>query len=99
MQNRRVTVVARFRSRPGAEEKLKAELLSLVAPSRADRGCINYDLHQSPDDPALFMFHEDWTSREALDAHLATPHLDAFDERTKDLLAEPVEITFWEMIS
>ncbi|HVF56675.1 MAG TPA: putative quinol monooxygenase [Pyrinomonadaceae bacterium] len=98
MPEKRVTVLARARSKPGAEERLKAELLSLVEPSRRDHGCINYDLHQSADDPALFMFHENWESRAALEAHLDTPHLEAFDERTKELLAEPVEITLWELI-
>lgn len=98
MKDRRVTVIARARSRQGMEEKLKAELLALVAPTHAERGCINYDLHQSADDPAHFMFHENWESRAALDAHLATPHLTAFRERAPDLLAEPMEITLWESV-
>ena len=98
MRNSRVTVIARVRARQGMEDEVRAELLALVAPSRLERGCISYHLHQSTEDPAQFMFYENWESRASLDAHLEMPYLDAFDERTKELLAEPVEITLWEMI-
>jgi quinol monooxygenase YgiN len=72
--------------------------LALVAPSRAEEGCINYDLHQSLADRTLFLFYENWASREALEQHLLRPHSLRFDERTEGLLAEEPEITFWEML-
>ncbi len=99
MEAPKLTVVARIRAKPGLEEKVKAELLALVAPTRSEPGCINYDLHQSLDDESLFLFYENWVSRKDLDDHLKTPHLEAFLGKTEELLAEPVEITFWNMIS
>ena len=96
MADRPVTVLARVHALPGREAEVIAALLALVQPTRRERGCLNYDLHQSSEDPARFMFYENWESRAALDAHLAAPHLDAFDAQTTGLLAEPVEITFWE---
>ena len=96
--NKRVTVIARIKAQEGMEERVRQELLALIAPSRAEEACINYDLHQSVDDKSLFMFYENWTSREALDRHLEMPYLDAFDERAEGMLAEPVEITLWELI-
>lgn len=36
---------------------------------------MNYDLHQGTEDPDVFIFYENWESAQALDAHLATPHL------------------------
>ena len=95
----RVTVLARVRARAGREAEVRRLLRALVAPSRAEAACLNYDLHQSADDPTEFMFYENWTSRAALDAHLEMPYLDDFDARAADLLAAPVEITFWRMIS
>jgi quinol monooxygenase YgiN len=94
-----VTVLARVRARAGKEEDVRRLLLALVAPSRAEAGCLNYDLHQSAADPTEFMFYENWTSRAALDAHTTMPYLDEFDARSEGLLAAPVEITFWQMIS
>jgi|ERR1041384_1452149 quinol monooxygenase YgiN len=94
-----VTVLARVHARAGKEAEVQRLLRALVAPSRAEAGCLNYDLHQSVDDPTEFMFYENWTSRAALDAHLDMPYLNEFDALAEDLLAEPVEITFWQMIS
>jgi quinol monooxygenase YgiN len=96
---REVSVVARVRALEGMAERVREECLALVAPSRREKGCINYDLHQSADDPALFLFYENWTSREDLERHLETAHALRFDERTEGMLAEPEEITLWEMIS
>jgi quinol monooxygenase YgiN len=94
----KLTVVARIRALPGNEEKVRAALLALIPPTRQERGCINYDLHQSVDDPALFMFYENWENRHALDLHMKTPHLQSFRENYYELLAEPVELVFWEQI-
>ncbi len=95
----KVTVLARFKAKSGLEEQVRRELLSLVTPTRAEAGCINYDLHRSPDDPALFMLYENWVSMKDLEEHLAMPYLEAFKAKATDLLAEPLEIAFWEMIS
>ncbi|HVG34715.1 MAG TPA: putative quinol monooxygenase [Pyrinomonadaceae bacterium] len=96
---KKISVVARVRARPGKEAEVRLACLALVEPSRAEQGCINYDLHQSADDPRLFMFYENWESREDLERHLETAHALGFDETTDGMLAEPEEITFWEMIS
>jgi quinol monooxygenase YgiN len=99
MTEGRVTVLARVKARAGKEDEVRRLLVALVAPSRAEAGCLNYDLHQSTTDPTEFMFYENWVSRAALDAHAAMPYLDEFDARAAGLLAAPVEITFWQMTS
>jgi len=71
-----LTVVAEIFAKPGCEERLKEELLRCVEPTRAEEGCLQYDLHVSTQRPGHFLFFENWTSREALDRHLATPHLE-----------------------
>ncbi len=83
-------LVARITARPGQEENVKQALLALVGPTRGEAGCLNYDLHQSHADPAVFLFHENWTSQAALDAHSASPHIQAFRARAGELLAGPV---------
>ncbi|HEV2914885.1 MAG TPA: putative quinol monooxygenase [Pyrinomonadaceae bacterium] len=98
MKQQQVSVVARVKARKGFEERVRHECLALVAPSRRESGCLNYDLHQSIDDPTLFLFYENWTSREDLERHLETAHALAFDERTAGMLEEPEEVTLWEMI-
>ena len=38
--------------------------LKLIDITRAEEGCINYDLHQDNENPAHFLFYENWKSRE-----------------------------------
>jgi len=98
MASKRVTVIARIKAKEGMEEKVRQELMALVRPTRSEAGCINYDLHQSMDNKCLFLFYENWVSKDDLDRHLEMPYLKAWREKAKDLLEEPTEITLWEMI-
>jgi quinol monooxygenase YgiN len=70
MSTKTITVIATFQATPGKEAELRNALIGLVAPTRKEAGSINYDLHSSPEDPAKFLFHENWTGKAGLDAHL-----------------------------
>jgi quinol monooxygenase YgiN len=83
-----LTVIAYMRSAPGKRDELKAELEKLVEPTRAEAGCVNYDMHQGTQDPDYFAFYENWESAEHLDAHLAAPHLTHFAGLLRELLDE-----------
>jgi quinol monooxygenase YgiN len=98
MNGKTVTVVAQFKAKPGKEKQVRQELLSLLAPSRKDAGCVNYDLHQGLENPALFLFHENWASKAHLDAHLQKPDLRAVLGRVGQLVAEPPQVTLWEKL-
>ncbi len=98
MNSKTVTVVARLKAKPGQEEILRQELLALIPITRAEPGCVNYDLHQAADDPTLFLFHENWTSKQHLDDHLARPHLTALLAKADELFGEAPQITLWERI-
>ena len=94
-----VTVVATFEARPGKEAELRTALVGLVAPTRLETGCLNYDLHISPENPAKFLFHENWTTKAALDAHLQTPHIQNLLPRVNDLCTDAPTITIWDRIA
>ena len=96
---KQVTVLATIKAKKGLEETVRNEVLALVAPTRAEAGCLNYDLHQSSDDPATLMLYENWVSREDLDKHLAMPYLQAFLGKVPELLAEPVQLLLWDKIA
>ena len=93
-----ITVVATFQARAGKEAELKAALLGLLAPTRKEAGCLNYDLHESPEDPARFLFHENWTSKALLDAHLQSAHIQVLLPRVDELCTAFPEIKIWERI-
>jgi quinol monooxygenase YgiN len=93
-----LTVIAHIRAKPGQESRVRQVLQGLVSATRAEAGRINYDLHQSQTDPALFVFYENWTSEAHLDAHSKSPHIQSFRKVAGEILAGPVEITKWQVV-
>lgn len=88
-----IHVIADIRIKPGMLEEFAAIAQPFVALSRQEPGCRRYDLSASITDPESLVFVEQWESREALEAHLASPHLTAFREaRRPFLVAAHVEI-------
>lgn len=89
------TVVARPEKRAEVLRILSAQVL----PTRAEAGCVNYDFHCDKADPNVFVFYENFVSREALDEHAKQPYLQPLMSRIDELLARPIEIRFLEMLS
>ena len=82
-----LSIIAQITATQGKETLLRAELEKLVAPTRLEEGCLQYDLHVDNDNPGFFVFYENWTSEALLQAHLAAPHLDAFRAATEGAVA------------
>jgi quinol monooxygenase YgiN len=84
---RMVTAVAIAKAKPGLEDELGRRMADLVAPTLAEPGCINYDLHRSNSDPRTWMFYENWRTQADLDAHIKTAHFASFFARADEVLA------------
>ena len=93
------TIIGTVTARPETRDELATLLMAQVAPTRAEAGCINYDLHVDAADPCVFIFYENWIDRAALDAHLAMPHLQPLFSQLDRLLARPVDIRPLTMLS
>ncbi len=93
-----VRVVARLIAFPDKVEEAKALLEGLIQPTRAENGCIRYDLLQNQADPTDFTYVEEWESNEALDAHLASDHIQAAIARVPELIAEGPDIRRYTQI-
>ena len=83
-----LTIVANIHANPNQIEMVKSELEKLVPITRAEKGCINYDLHRDNSDPAHFMFYENWESRELWQIHMNEPHLAAYMKATDGAVAQ-----------
>lgn len=84
----KLTIVANIKANPGQIDLVKTELLKLIEITRAETGCINYDLHQDNDNPAHFTFYENWESRELWQTHMNAPHLAAYMAATEGAVAD-----------
>ncbi|MGF1764600.1 putative quinol monooxygenase [Aliivibrio kagoshimensis] len=78
-----LTIVASIVAKPDSIELVKSELLKLIDLTRAEPGCLQYDLHQDNNNPAHFVFYENWLSHERLQAHLASQHIANYSAATQ----------------
>lgn len=67
---KRVTFIAK----EGAQEQMKALLSAMVQPSKAEDGCIFYEIFQYQNNPRKFMAVETWRDEAALEGHKNSPH-------------------------
>jgi len=90
-----IGVVAKIVAKAGKEKETLEELKRMIAPTRKEDGCIKYVLNRSTQDPAEYWFVEEWTSKDALDKHMRTPHFVEL-EKNLDELTEMVEVIVLE---
>ncbi|MBZ9938967.1 antibiotic biosynthesis monooxygenase [Mesorhizobium sp. BR1-1-16] len=94
-----VTVIGTLTARPERREDLHSILAAMVAPTRTEPGCINYDFHVDATDPCVFVFYENWRSEADHAAHMKTPHLAPLLAAVDSLLAKPVDVRRLSMLS
>ena len=83
-----VTVIAKLTVKEDAIETVKEELLKLVTPTRAEDGCLEYRLQQDINNPAVFIFYENWENMACLERHLNSSHYKSYVVAVGDLLAD-----------
>ncbi|MCT4674192.1 MAG: antibiotic biosynthesis monooxygenase [Prolixibacteraceae bacterium] len=88
MSNQKLTIVARILAKEENRELVKAELLKLIEPTRNEKGCISYNLHQDNENPNLFLFFENWENRELWQIHMNNAPLAAFSSATEGAIAD-----------
>ena len=89
-----LTIVANITAKSEQVDFVKTELVKLIATTRSEDGCVQYDLHQDNDNPAHFLFFELWESRQLWQDHMAAQHLADFQAATEGAIDE---ITINEM--
>jgi quinol monooxygenase YgiN len=99
MTNQTIRVVARMIALPDKVEELKAVLLELIEPTKKEPGAIKYELLQNQSDPTDFTFVEEWTSDQALNTHLDSPHLQAGAAKMEPLLAATPDIRRYHLLA
>ncbi|MEL6402328.1 MAG: putative quinol monooxygenase [Cyanobacteria bacterium J06607_6] len=79
----KLTVTGNILANPDQIDLVKAELEKLIPITRAEAGCLQYDLHQDNENPAYFLFYENWESRELWQTHMNAPHMAAYMTATE----------------
>ncbi|MEC7514673.1 MAG: putative quinol monooxygenase [Pseudomonadota bacterium] len=92
----RVHVIAIITAKPGKREEVLANFNANVPAVHAEDGCIEYGAvidcegvgFAKAFGPDTFLVVEKWASLDHLKAHAVTPHMKAYSEKNKDLLAD-----------
>lgn len=87
-----LTIVARIKAKPGLVDRMQQDLLSLLTPTRAESGCITFDLLKDTTDPTVFVLYENWKDQAALEAHFQQPYVKQVLQAYEETLAEPIEV-------
>ncbi|WP_375402977.1 putative quinol monooxygenase [uncultured Sphingomonas sp.] len=85
-------VLAHFEVVPDRVDEFKSLMAGVRDATRAEEGCVRYELQQSVDRPYLFVFVEEWRSEEDMAGHLATPHIRAIAPQLQSMLALPPRV-------
>ncbi len=95
-----IFVIATVHVQADKRERYIEGAKACIAATRAEGGCISYDLMASTSDPNAFVFVERWTGREALGAHFEADHLKTWRKIAAECIARPtvVEIIFPDKI-
>ena len=99
MNEEKIVLFARLKVKQGTENEAKRAALAIIAVSRAEAGCLNYDMHQATHDPTIFWWHETWSSENAIKEHANSEHFKKFIAAIKDLTEEPLQVTLTKMVS
>ena len=91
-----IHVIAVLTTKPGKRDEVLKHFRANIPAVLAEKGCIEYAAAVDTD-PALpiqakygpdtFVVIEKWANMDALEAHGAAPHMDAYGAKVKDLMA------------
>ncbi len=87
-----VHVVERFVARDGREADLKSVLTALIAPTRRELGCYQFDLLENPLDAKDLCFVERWEHARSHDAHCEASYVKDTLLKVDGLLDTPPDI-------
>lgn len=98
MDNDTVHIVAHVVARAGEEGRVQALLEKLIEPTRAEPGCLKYELFENKEKPGDFVFIEEYASDKAFQSHMDSKHVTAAIADVVPLLGVPPDIRRYRRI-
>ena len=92
MSSTEIVVLATARAKPGREADLEAALTAAEAPTRAQPGCLRFELLRPAADAAAVTAYERWASAADHERHLQGPHLKTLMGKFETILDGPPQI-------
>ncbi|QOJ22590.1 MAG: antibiotic biosynthesis monooxygenase [Gammaproteobacteria bacterium] len=99
MSKQTIRVVAQVIARTDKIPEIQAILQNIVAPTRQETGCLSYQLLRHSSNPAAFLFIEEWTDENAVDAHFRTAHIQEALAKAAPWLAQAPDIQRYTLLA
>lgn len=93
-----IKVVAKNIIKDGSADKAIDMLDEMVTKTRAEDGCIGYDLFQDVNDPNVITFIETWENNDKLSAHMESEHFKRIIPAVGELSVEPLAVNVYTQI-
>ncbi|NBC35844.1 antibiotic biosynthesis monooxygenase [Novosphingobium sp. FSY-8] len=94
-----ILVLASFRIPAEHIARARDLIPAVVAETRAEDGCIAYDVAEDVLSPGLFRVSERWASEAALKAHLAAAHMAAWGAARAEMGMTERAVTVFDIAS
>lgn len=75
-----LNVIAIIDIKPEHSAAVELALHDMLSPSRAEPGCLQYDLNRDLDNPARRVMIEQWADEATLARHMQTAHMSALQQ-------------------
>lgn len=95
MSGQNFCLIATIRPLKEREADALAALAELVAATRTEPGCLQYDLLANESEECSYVMVERFASKDAWLAHMETPHVKAFQTLEASLVREPNSLSFF----
>ena len=91
-------VLVKFKAQPEKGEVSVTEITKLIENVKHEPHFIKIKLHVDPKDNTNILLYEEWNDATYYNTeHMETPHLKEFINNSENFLAEPPEITQWDV--
>lgn len=97
-KDEKISVIAGIHAKSGHEEEVRVLLHSLAEPSRQEAGCLQYHLLEDREVPGSFSTYEEWSSVQALHAHLSGTGARSVLAKAKPMLQREMELKVLRML-
>ena len=81
----------------GAADKARDAVKAMEQATRKEPGCLTYAFSVDISDPGMIRVTERWESMEAIQAHMKSPHMAAFQQAIMTLQPKGLDIKAWEI--
>jgi len=93
-----MVLIATMRASQDCASKLYRLLQRVAEPTRAEVGCLAYDVHRSSEDSDLFFVYQLWEDEETFEDHRHTDHAIAFRSAAPELLEGAIQLHKWKIL-